>query len=215
MYLNNFSVRIPEGQELAGGYVEMEHGQQYRLVVRNSQSDRCDARIEVDGKHVGTWRIERHRSITLERPAHDAGRFTFYRVGTVEARQAGLAEGDPNLGLVRVVFTPERRREPAVVPDYLVDPFVTSSLRPRRYDRFHGVRELTESAGEGVASASGYSAGGTGLSGHSQQWFGQADEIEYDYSRQTVVHLRLVARGNTATVRSLTSFSTPVPPAVG
>src|SRR3990167_10124375 len=103
-YWNNFSVRIPEGRE-NGGYVEMEHGKQYSLVLRNDHGVPCDAKVDIDGKTVGTWRIYASGSIQLERPANDDGRFTFYRAGTPEAQQAQLPRGSNDLGLVRVTFT--------------------------------------------------------------------------------------------------------------
>ena len=107
MYLNQFSVRVIGGNEQSGGYVELPHGKKYSLSLRNGRDVRCDARVEIDGKDVGTFRIDASRTIRLERPAHDTGRFTFYKLGTAEAHQAGLEEGNPNLGLVKVTFTPE------------------------------------------------------------------------------------------------------------
>lgn len=107
MYLNDFSVRVPGGRESGSGYVELKHGQKYSLVLRNSRNVRCDAKVEIDGQHVGTWRVDANGSISLERPVHDDGRFTFYAVGTREAQQANLNEGSSELGLIKVTFTPE------------------------------------------------------------------------------------------------------------
>ena len=95
MYLNNFTLRIVEGKELENGYVELIHNTQYRVILGNQKPVRCDAYLEIDGKHLGTWRLHPYYSITLERPAHDDGRFTFYQLGTTEAYSAGLVEGDP------------------------------------------------------------------------------------------------------------------------
>ena len=107
MRLNQFSVRIIGGRETSGGYVEMQHSQKYSLSLRNDRDRRCDARVEIDGKHVGTWRVDAHRNIVLERPADDDGCFTFYRAGSKKGAKAGIVEGDPNNGLVVVRFTPE------------------------------------------------------------------------------------------------------------
>lgn len=195
MYLNNFSVRIPEGNEVSGGYVEMEHGKQYALVLRNSRPRRCDARVEVDGKHVGTWRIDSHSILALERPVHDDGRFTFYQVGTSEAGKAHLDPHDPNLGLIKVTFTPEREREELTAKAIYAGASAASA--PSSYAGMPASR----------------SAGGTGLSGHSGQRFQSVRELEYDYTQQTVIHLRLVSQSNEP--RPLTSFSSPIPPAIG
>lgn len=202
MYLNNYSVRVIGGNETSGGYVEMNHRQTYQLQLRNSNYRRCDARIEVDGKHVGTWRINGNQSITLERPAHDQGKFTFYKSGTSEAHSAQLSEGDPNLGLVKVTFTPES--EPRPLSHTLDVPMAGS---------FKGIETSYSASTSASTSRSFRGSGGTGLSGHSYQQYGNADQIEYDYSGQTVIFLRLVSV-ETDLPRPLTQFSTPVPPRV-
>lgn len=185
MYLNQFSVVIPEGNETSGGYIEMQHGKQYVVRLRNDRSVACDAHVEIDGKNVGTWRLQARQNATLEHPVHDQGRFTFYRLGSVEAEQAQLSNS-PNLGLVKVTFTP------GYAPRPLSTPMVS-------YSSYSGQSVMR-------------GAGGTGLSGHSNQHYGVAREIELDYSQQTVIHLRLIEASNV--VRPLTQFSSPVPPLV-
>lgn len=199
MYLNNFSVVVTPGNEIAGGYIEMQHGQQYNLRLRNERFLLCDARVEIDGKHVGTWRINAHQTITLERPAHDTGCFTFYRLNSPEAFNIGLQQNDPNLGLVKVTFTPEKRYEPVNPTPNVV------------YRGSGGIKGMSASY-----SSETLGAGGTGLSGASAQQFGIANEIQYDYSKETVIHLRLVERiaNYSNEARPLTQFSTQVPPRV-
>ena len=215
MYLNDFSVRIPEGLEIPGGYVEVQHCQRYRLVLGNRHSVRCDARVEIDGKHVGTWRIEPNGSITLERPVHDTGHFTFYQVGTKEAMQAALDSNDPNLGLVKVTFTPEKRQE-WVAP---TNTYWIRSDQPWEYvlqyssENPRGIKEIT-SCYAMMNSGPTSRAGGTGLSGTSNQKFSDASCIVYDYTQQTVIHLRLIANNENEGPRPLTSFSTQVPPRI-
>lgn len=85
MQLNHFGVLIPQGVELAEGYVELKHNTVYQVVLQNLRPVRCDASVEIDGKAIGVWRVKSQDSITLERPIHDRGQFTFYQVGTVEA----------------------------------------------------------------------------------------------------------------------------------
>ena len=213
MYLNDFSVRIPEGNEAPGGYVEMRHGQTYTLKLRNSRNVRCDARVEIDGKHVGTWRIRTNSGITLERPAHDTGQFTFYKLGTPEASAAQLNGGDPNLGLVRVTFMPEKvYRYPTAWPKWpSCPPYPPQTPLPfRQYDWSASTKSLSMPM---AGSYQSRSAGGTGLSGASGQRFVDAGHIDYDYSQQTVIHLRLVCKDDHGP-RPLTSASNPVPPRV-
>jgi len=206
MYLNNFSVRIPEGNEIAGGYVEMENDTKYRLILRNQRESRCDAKVEIDGKEVGVWRLKGQNGIILERPANDDGCFTFYEAGTWEGEKAGLRKGDPNLGLIKVTFTPEFIEN---VNEYKVS-----------YEYEPGFSEYTEKgisygAKRGIDCGASYGEGGTGLSGISRQRFVDAGNMRLDYSQQTVIHLRLVCDKNRNNPRPLTSFSSPVPPSVG
>lgn len=195
MILNNFSARVVNGQEDGSGYVALSHCQQYKIALHNYHNLRADARVEIDGKLVGTWRLPARSGFEIERPVHDEGVFTFYVVGTNEAVAAGLNGEDPNLGLVRVTFTPE------VPPP--VDVYSVAMAATPKYN----IRADNLSAGVSYRSA-----GGTGLSGHSNQKFGNAGAIERDLSKQTVIHLRLVSKNDGP--RPLTSFSTPIPPPV-
>ncbi len=204
MYLNNFSVRIPEGNETPGGYVELSHNQQYSLVLKNNRHLRCDARIEVDGKHLGTFRIPKHETITLDRPAHDTGKLTFYEIGTVEGNKIGLTRDDPNLGLVKITFTPEK--------DEVVTPLYDSGIAMASMSYSSGAPAVRTRTSVSHNSSKSRSAGGTGLSGKSNQTFAEAYALDLDYSQQTVIHLRLVSRSNDP--RPLTTFSTPIPPSV-
>lgn len=213
MYLNQYSVRVVGGNEIAGGYVEMAHEQTYELSLRNSRNTRCDARVEIDGKHVGTWRVPAHQSITLERPAHDQGQFTFYKLGSYEGQQAGLDEGNPNLGLVKVTFTPEKAVTSFSVTYTPEEPYPLPEPKWRGETNVTYTDTNTGSISYAAApQAKGLSSGGTGLSGHSHQQFGQAAWMNLDYSQSTTIHLRLVCKENGP--RPLTSYSTPVPPRV-
>jgi len=204
MYINSFSVRIPEGKETHSGYVEMQHGKTYTLVLRNARDVRCDARVEVDGKDVGTWRIPAHSSISLERPANDDGKFTFYRLDSQEAKQVGLKD-DMYAGLVQVTFTPEKH--------FISTPIYAKGMCDGSQKRIRGNYYLGDdnSILEGSAAiSSSYKAGGTGLSGRSNQVFVDAETIVYDYSQRTTISLRLVI--NESTPRPLRPLGNEVPP---
>jgi hypothetical protein len=225
VYLNAYSIRIPGAHEDASGYVELRHGQQYVLVLHNGRQTRCDAHVEIDGKHVGTFRLGARTTLTLERPAHDNGRFTFYRLGSPEARAVQLSANDPNLGLVRVVFTPELIAPATYVYNVWTYP---NTYQPSPYTYATAgnpdapIQTLTSGVSEvpvtyrttrGITSGALRSAGGTGLSGHSAQHFHDAEVLTLDYSQQTTIHLRLV-EVNHEGPRPLTAYSTPVPPRV-
>lgn len=255
MYLNNYSVRVLGGHEDCG-YVEMTHGQRYRLVLRNDASTRCDAKVSIDGKHVGTWRINAGESITLERPAHDTGCFTFYEAGTADSGKAGLESVNKiDLGLVSVTFIPEQTY---VAPPVSITWTSPDTVRPTwSQEGSYFIRDSVSSGGTAanftddswsvslnadelpigsstyvscsvapsvVSNAANFlshtravparNAGGTGLSGASDQKFFEVPDLLHDFSRVTTINLRLVAKRNSCEPRPLTQYSTPVPPPV-
>lgn len=213
MYYGDFSVRIPEGKEVANGYVKLPHNTQFRISMRNNRNVRCDACVEVNGEHVGTWRIGRNASITVERPVNDESKFTFFKLGTREGRQAGLSAGNPDLGLVKVEFRPEVRPRPVRSEQVLwrggIPKGLTLSASSDEYDEGE---ELTSGLMR-MAMPSSVSAGGVGLSGHSNQTFYTVQELDYDYEEFTTINLRLVC-DDLAGIKPLGRRSTPVPPPI-
>ena len=217
MYLNKYSARVVGGYETPSAYVELRHGQTYQLQLRNDNNSRCDAQVEIDGKTVGVWRLNSNQSVTLERPANDNGKFTFYKAGTAEAQSAQLDSGDFNLGLIRVTFTPEQEVRPVQSVSYSYTTTYGASAGTPVYRglTYTGDTSTFVSQTESLGSASkSLSAGGTGLSGHSNQNFDSVAQLDYDYSGQTVIHLRLVCKEDDGP-RPLTQYSTPVPPRIG
>jgi len=231
MLLNNFSVRVPEGRE-HHQYVELQHDTKYSLVLANKNTEDCDARVEIDGQAVGTWRIKAKSTVRLERPVDSEGRFTFYKQGTEEASKAQLeAVGEDKLGLVCVWFTPAKRQQvpqwistpqwgshypsptpPPIPLDYQVDCntiqtafFCASSADMPSMSQ--------KSVGSITREARLMSSGGTGLSGKSTQQFVEAQELDLDMDRQTFIALRLVCvEKEESDIRPLVQRATPVPP---
>jgi hypothetical protein len=203
MYSNLFSLQIPEGNEVRDQYVEMRHGQTYSLSMRNDRSVPCDAVVNIDGQSVGTWRINAHSSIRIERPADKARLFTFYKLGSSESHQAGLSDDD-SLGLVSVEFIPAK---PA--PEVMRGWGQTKG--------FDSPPDAYESYGAKGGSFGGpsRSAGGTGLSGASSQQFTTASALDYDRANAFTIHLRLVAVDAAPLIEPLTPRSTPIPQRVG
>lgn len=106
----DYSVIIQPGTEMGDGRVGTQHGVQYTIRMGNGHNTACDARVSIDGKEIGTFRIGGHGSVLLERPPESTGRFTFFRLGTEEGNAAGLVDSE-KAGLISVKFTPEVRRE--------------------------------------------------------------------------------------------------------
>lgn len=111
MRVGNFSVLIPEGVEKDSGHVQMRHDQVYGIRLGNHGSVRCDAEVNVDGKHVGTFQMYSGQVFTLERPSHDTGRFTFYKANSEQGESVGAADvSTQERGLISVTFRPEKPR---------------------------------------------------------------------------------------------------------
>lgn len=230
MRLNGFSVRIVSGPDREhNGYVTLKHGATYKIVLRNDNPERCDAEVSIDGKSVGAWRIDGRSSVTLERPVSEAKKFTFFRAGTAESVQAGLGDvSDQNLGLIRVVFKPEAKVKPLqdggpVTWHHADEIYPTISVTYSDHAGGGNMRSgggilrsmsLTSSAGIGEVSCYNAEAGGTGLTGYSGQTFYSTSYLpEYDTSRITTIHVRLVAEQERVNITPLRT-ETDVPPPV-
>ena len=109
-----FSLAVPPGRHRTTGEVWLAHGTQYMVRLGNHNDRDCDAMVWIDGQRVGFWRVPAGTTIDLERPAHDTGCFTYFRLGTREAAAAELIDG-PQLGLVVATFMPEARMPPIAI----------------------------------------------------------------------------------------------------
>lgn len=142
MKITEFEVEIPEGAKLENGYVEMRHKTQYSLHLKNHRSVPCDAEVTIDGIHVGTWRIASSNEIRIERPVHDTGHFTFFEVGTSEARAAGIQKESTN-GLVSVKFKPAKEDRDVLRTSPIV-PYTSGAtgLTGESSQRFHNATAI-------------------------------------------------------------------------
>lgn len=200
MRTGSYTVSITPGNEVEGGYVRMTHDTPYTIALVNHGDEQCDAELKVDGKFIGTFRLPQGGRQVLERPPYDSGRFTFYRSGTTQAAASGVDEVSADKqGVITVTFTPERARPKSILrsapqPDVADDP----DDRRRRFGLL--------------------AAGGTGLSGHSDQQFVDVESIDRDENRRVVINLRLVEYVAAARPRELqpapAPLSNPVPPPV-
>jgi hypothetical protein len=213
MFLNGYSVRVPEGDERAHGYVHLRHGQTYSLVLGNKSSCRCDVTVAIDGKDIGTWRMERGQTVTLERPANEAKLFTFYKATSAEGVQVGGGVLSDDRGLLRVTFVPEDTARPTTIMrgQSAFHASIGDSISPQG---------LPDYASVNCMASPSVSSGVTGLSGHSSQEFGVAGHMRLDHGATQVVNLRLVCvdvvvPGDPTVLRPVMAQSTPVPAPVG
>lgn len=185
MKLRNFSMKIEGGRERITGYVEMAHNTKYAVILSNDSPLDCDAVVEIDGKEVGIWRVYSGKSIRIERPVHDTGQFTFYKFDSSEGGKIGLVRND-KLGLISVLFKPEK-----------ISRMLFSDCLD--FDDYIDLDDETSC-----------SAGGTGLSGRSEQEFIDVQPLDYDKAAFVQIHLRLVC--NNDEPRPLRPISTVIPP---
>ena len=208
-----FSVTIPEGIEQAGGYVAINHLQQYSIVLHNDDTiRRCDAEIFVDGKSIGSFRIGPRNTVKLERPYNDQGRFTFYRSGSTDASAAGEATiSEQDKGLISVIFRPERLINAPIVRSSASHPSLsdirTDTLGYDTDTKCDWAETYTPSSNmrscpprqHTNCSKKSISAGITGLSGKSSQQFVNVAPLDYDKDLEVTINLRLICdeRGQT------------------
>lgn len=227
MRFNGFVLCVRQSSDLLytaereGGYVDIVHGGQYSLYLSNEGSTRCDVQVDVDGKEVGTWRLDAHDHIVIERPANDTGRFTFFKVGTDGFRQAGLESVSANnLGLITARFKPEctvravRAVSPVQVTWWYPYPYLSY---PRYFPNMSVMATSTCNANitgtQGYATAIGSAVpGGTGLTGKSDQQFSVVAPLDYDTLNETIIHLRLrCIEDAVQAVAAVKGRETPVP----
>lgn len=218
MRLSNFSAYVPQGREHGSGHVALEHGQVYTLRLGNHWYDRdCDAEISIDGKSIGTFRIEKGRVIELERFPNDNGRFTFFKAATSEGDAAGANEIDRgDKGLVQVRFCPGFpiiRRTNSVnllrgAGGQSQGGYCTTQGGYTTQNTNCVEREVK------TCGTIGMEAGVTGLTGHSNQPFRDVLNLSYDASQEATITLRLVCEGIGSVRKLVSAVANPVPAAV-
>jgi hypothetical protein len=109
MRVYDYEVVVPEGDENATGYVVLEHNTRYTIKLMNLSYSKVDAEVFIDGNRIGEWRVNSFVRCIIERPVHDTGRFTFYRLDSIEAKNIGL-KSSSELGLIKVIFKPEHKQ---------------------------------------------------------------------------------------------------------
>ena len=208
--LNGFSVTIPESySETSEGHVGLRHGQNFKVRLHNGHrgpygSVPCDATIILNGKDVGTFRVNAGQTTIIERPANDTGKFTAYQEDSYEAASIGIDRNSNDLGLIEVVFRPGNRKihwtPPAV------------SVTWNNYDSQPVYRGISSECRAKSCSFNEPVGMGIGLSGHSNQNFHEVEDLDYN-EPATRIYLRLVKesfeRSGPRPLRSV--YSTDVP----
>lgn len=79
-------------------YYPLKNGRDYIVKLSNNTDKRCNVTLYIDGKDMGTWRMNGHSSISLERPINSPRKFIFFRENS-----------EIISGLVKAIFVPEYR----------------------------------------------------------------------------------------------------------
>lgn len=239
MRQGSFSVQVPQGQEVGGGYVRMQHATRYSIKIGNHGTRRADAEVKIDGKFMGLFRINAGCYVDLDRPAHDKSCFTFFKSSSEEAGDAGVASvGREDRGLVVVTFKPEKTVHSLLrssTPTEFGDDSGSWNRRRKGIggQSVGGDREMKTCGGAvpapecraqpdmGMSRSMGFDgttptdveSGITGLTGRSDTDFVNVAELNYEPTLELPITLRLVAD---KAVRPLTEAprGNPTPAAV-
>jgi hypothetical protein len=186
--------QVKQPHEDERGYVYLQHGDVYRICLRNHSDENNDVIVEVDGKEIGCWRLKAFQTAIIERSVDDLGQFTFYEIDSSEAQKIGLkAIARTDLGLVKVTFIPEKPRHSGIPTSDIFHPSAKSNGTINCSDWSKNSSSGSRGSGQSV-NLNMHSAGGTGLSGRSEQRFGLAGAIDRDYENQVIINLRLISK---------------------
>lgn len=215
-------------------YVPMEHESEYKIRLVNRHTTRADATIKIDGRKVGTWRVNPKTSVTIERPDNEHKKFTFFKESTTGAMLSGIVTGASDNGLIEVKFVPESRNVVSTVQQnsFGINNFDEQEMYSSKSigTKSHKKCAFNESTrnvlghSEGLikseqnfarqwsgVSQQGFSSGGTGLSGYSEQKFGATSAItDIDEEHITDFVIRLVCDNKSSPVRRVV----PTPPRI-
>lgn len=189
--LNGFAVEIigsngPVNKlyDMGHTYFSMPHGTEYKLRLSTSRNTRSDAHVWIDGEKVGVWRLNPYDSITIERPANIARKFTLLAEGTNDAINANIVTGANENGLVKVVFKPEFREWSYPLCS---DGLYSATNQCISTNSTKQLYSYPQKQSFGIESA------GTALGDRSNQTFGHASRlISIDENNVTTIYARLV-----------------------
>ena len=201
MKVQGYSVRIVNKTETSEGYVPMRDRETFRIELLNDSGRRCCAEVRLNGKFQGSFVLDAWRRYEpLERGVEDSGLFTFFKLGTSDARAAGLPDvSRDDTGLLQVTFKPER------VQEVRRSDHTLGAMRGGNEEVYCGGGAM-----RGGSSTRSFSAGGVGLTGSSNQRFSSTSfDVDPDTSKYVTISLRLVC--DDSEVRPLGGNKVPAP----
>ena len=227
--LNKFALEVKPGRLVnknGNYYFALKHETKYTIYMYNKRNVRCDVKLELDGEHVGSWRIPAHNHIQISRPAKVDRQFTFVDEGSSVAQSTGAEVGKRENGLIKVTFKPEKEQH------YSLEG-ITRGVKSMNFEsgemplaKKKNSREMYPEEDcdmgfdlfDGAKANSEYSAGLTVLGGGTGQQFDTTSPLrDIDNDNITTINARLVVdkdrSGPYAGLRSGLR-ETPVPPPI-
>lgn len=168
-------------------YFAMPHKTYYKIELGNYKDVKCDAKVYIDGEHIGTWRINSFSKIAIERPDKIDRKFVFLEEDTKLAIKSGIESGLHENGLIKVEFIPEK-----VMCDKGYNDEYSEEL-----DKCECKNKDKRSQKKSMSaefSMNSYSSGATALGKHSDQTFDSVSAItSIDEANRTIITVRLIA----------------------
>jgi hypothetical protein len=151
--------------------------------------------VTIDGKKIGGFRIMPGKTLSLRRPKHDDGCFTFFALNSPEGKEAALNFGPP-LGIIEAVFMPEvvaKREVDDIRPLTSVDDDPSDDVVNEDHAGRRGTPLFAPSKSIGLDDPTPglvdpFLKGVTALSGSSEQKFSQATAIEHVSESEFIQH---------------------------
>lgn len=94
----------------SNGSFKLSHGTEYKVMLTNNHSScQANAKVYIDGKRMGHFRLKTNSHIMIERPDDDqkARKLTFFSINSEEGRAGGLVRSS-ELGKIKVEIQKER-----------------------------------------------------------------------------------------------------------
>lgn len=160
----------------------VSHKQEYRVGIFNHDPSRViDARVEIDGTHIGTFRVNKSSSQIIERPVNLDRKLTFFKVISEEGDAAHL-RGNPHAGTIVVEISAG-----LVLPELVPRSAFREIILNKETKGFESFGGHIESDGfesfAGRTESDGLERGGTGLGTRSHQRFRECESLSKNSER--------------------------------
>lgn len=111
MKIKDYSVRVLNrkqnpAQETSEGYVYLEDGEQYTLLLRNFSDQDALASVELDGKRIASVKVPAKDKVMLDTTADSDKKFTFFSFANSENKELANGVSKKDRGSVRITFMP-------------------------------------------------------------------------------------------------------------